>query len=30
MEFMAIALLGTAILAIGPMVFTALDNRKKR
>ncbi|HEX8208079.1 MAG TPA: hypothetical protein VF587_18590 [Solirubrobacteraceae bacterium] len=30
MEFMAIALIGTAVLAIGPMVFTAIDNRKKR
>ncbi len=30
MEFMVIALLGTAMLAIGPMVFTAWENRKRR
>lgn len=30
MEFLAIALLGSGILALGPMVFTAIDNRRRR
>ena len=30
MEFMALAVLGTAALVIGPMVFTAWENRKRR
>ena len=30
MEFMVIALLGTALLAVGPMAFAAWENRKRR
>ena len=30
MEFMAIALIGTALLGLGPMVFSAIEDRKRR